>query len=135
MVDPVGRDRLYGYFPHSSKSHILTKSEHADKAKEIFEDTGITISAEGRCYLGELWACTTPFMLQFIERKVEEWTEEVKVLSEFTITQPHAAYAAFTHGLSSRWNYLLRVTNWEAHSMITTELLDPLETVIRSQFI
>ena len=57
---------------------------------------------------------TTPFMLQFLERKVQEWTEEVKVLSEFAITQSHAAYVAFTHGLSSRWNYLhIRVTHWE----------------------
>ena len=112
LLEEIGP--LYGYFPHSSKSHILTKSEHVDKAKEIFEDTGITISSGGRCYLGGAMG-TTPFMLQFIERKVEEWTEEVNVLSEFAITQPHAAYAAFTHGLSSRWNYLLRVTNWEAH--------------------
>ena len=48
-------------------------------------------------------------------------------------TQPHAAYAAYTHGLSSRWNYLLRVTDWEALS--SSDLLQPLETAIQSHFI
>ena len=125
---------LYGYFPNGSKTHLLTKPEHADTAREVFQGTEITISAEGRRYLGGAMG-TTPFMLQFVERKVQEWTEEVKVLTEFAITQPHAAYVVFTHGLSSRWNYLLRVTNWEALSMTTSELLEPLETVIQSQFI
>jgi len=30
---------------------------------------------------------------------------EVEKLSKITITQPHAAYAAFTHGLSSKWSF------------------------------
>ena len=119
---------LYGYFPNGSQTHILTKLEHAEMAREVLQGTGVTISAEGRRYLGGVMG-TTPVMLQFVERKVQEWTEEVKVLSEFAITQPHAAYAAFTHGLSSRWNYLLRVTIWEALST-TSELLEPLEAVI-----
>ena len=111
---------LYGYFTNGSEIHILAKPQHADTTREVFQGTGITISAEGRRYLMGAMA-TTPFMLQFVERKVQEWTEEVKVLSGFAITQPHAAYAAFTHGLSSRWNYLLRVTNWEALSMTTAQ--------------
>ena len=28
---------------------------------------------------------------------------------------PHAAYAAFIYGLSSKWNYLLRVTDWKVN--------------------
>ena len=48
-------------------------------------------------------------------------------LSKFAQTQPHAAYAAFTHGLSSKWNYLLRVTDWG--------ILESLEKAIQSHFI
>ena len=70
---------------------------------------------------------------QYIERKVNVWVREIEKLSKFAETQPHAAYAAFTHGLSSRWNYLLRVTDWEALS--STEILQPLETAIQSLFI
>ena len=31
---------------------------------------------------------------------------ELQLLSEIAVTHPHAAYAALTHGLSSRWSYL-----------------------------
>ena len=57
----------------------------------------------------------------------------MKTLSEYARTQPHAAYAAFTHGLSSKWNYLLRVMDVEALS--ASELLLPLESAIHSQLI
>ena len=59
---------LYGYFPNGSKTHILTKPEHADTAREVFQGTGITISAEGICYLGGAMG-TTPFTLQFDREK------------------------------------------------------------------
>ena len=58
---------------------------------------------------------------------------EVEKLSEITKTQPHAAYAAFTHGLSSKWNYLLRVTDWDQHQR--DDVLDSLEKAIHSHFI
>ena len=43
---------LYGYFPNGSKTHVPTKSQHTQAAKEIFKDTGITVSKEGEHYLG-----------------------------------------------------------------------------------
>lgn len=76
---------------------------------------------------------TTSFVKQFVQRKVEGWVREVEKLSNFAATQPHAAYAAFTHGLMLRWNYLLRVIDWETLS--SAELLQPLESAIQSQFI
>ena len=75
---------------------------------------------------------TTHFLHQYVARKVLEWTE-IKILSKFSTTQPHAVYTAFTHGLSSRLNYLIRVTDWEALS--ASEVLQPLESAIQSQFI
>jgi hypothetical protein len=76
---------------------------------------------------------TASFLQQYVERKVNGWITEVDKLSKFAVTQPHAAYAAFTHGLSSRWNYLLRVTDWKILS--PSDLLQPLEMAIQSQFI
>ena len=64
---------------------------------------------------------------------VDEWVEEIKTLSEITKTEPHAAFAAFTHGLSSRWNYFIRVTDQK--SLSATGQLQPLENAIRSLFI
>ena len=44
-------------------------------------------------------------------------------------TQPHAAYSAFTHGLVHKWSYLARTVP------DITRLFQPLEDVIRTQFI
>ena len=38
--------------------------------------------------------------------KVTEWSTEVQLLAKLGESQPHAAYAALTHGLSSRWRYV-----------------------------
>ena len=123
---------FYGYYPNGAKTHVLAKPEHTEAAKEIVKGTGITVSSEGKRYLGGAMG-TTSFLHQYVERKVNGWVKEIEKLSKFTRTQPHAAYAACTHGLSSRVNYLLRVTDLKALS--SPDLLQPLETAIQSHFI
>ena len=49
--------------------------------------------------------------------------------SKFAITQPHAAYAAFTHGFTSKWTYLTRVVP------NVSDLFAPLEAIIRQIFL
>ena len=48
---------------------------------------------------------------------------------EFALTQPHAAYSAFCHGLIGKWTYLARTI---PHS---SELFIPLENAIRTIFL
>ena len=55
---------------------------------------------------------------------------EVEKLSKFAETQPHVA---FTHGLSSKWNYLLRLIDWEESQF--DGILESLESVIQSHLI
>ena len=58
-----------------------------------------------------------------------EWVITVEGLSTFAHTQPQAAYAAFTHGVMSKWTYLTRtIPN-------IGNLLSPLEEVIRQKFL
>ena len=123
---------LYGYFPNGSKTHVLAKPQYAEATKEIFRDTGVVVSAEEKRYLGgAIGTCT--FIHQFIERRVEQWVKELENLCKIAETQPHAAYAAFTHGLSSRWNYLLRVIDWEESE--SKHALESLENTISLHFI
>ena len=102
------------------------------KSLEIFDGTGIEISSEGKRYLGGVIGLSD-LLKHLVDRKVQEWVDEIKKLSEITITQPQSAYAAFTRGLSSRWTYLLRITDPTCHSAY--ELFQPLEDVIFSSFI
>ena len=60
---------------------------------------------------------------------MKEWSKEIKHLTQVAVSQPHAAYAVFTHGISSRWSYVLR-TIPEIH-----DILLPLEDTIRQLFI
>ena len=53
-------------------------------------------------------------------------------LSKFTQTQPHATNGTFTLGLSSKWNYLLRVTDWEKNQL--DGILESLQKAIQSRF-
>ena len=120
---------LYGYFPNGSKTHILAKPQHAEAAREIFKDTGIVITTEGERYLGG--AIGSPsFVRQLVEQKVDCWRKELEKLGKFADTQPHAAFAAFTHGLSSKWTYLLQVIDWEENQLDDT--LESLERVIQT---
>ena len=122
---------IYGYYTNGSKTHVL-KSQHSEAANEIFEGTGIPIPTEGERYLGGAMG-TASFLQQYVERKVNGWVKELEKLSKIAATQPHAAYAGFTHGLCSRWNYLLRVTDWETFS--SSYLLQPVKSVVQSLFI
>ena len=43
---------LLGYYPKASKSWLVVKEDRVDTAREIFADTDINITSEGRAYLG-----------------------------------------------------------------------------------
>ena len=61
--------------------------------------------------------------------KVSKWCDEIKQLANIAQVQPHAAYSAYTHGLSSRWTFLTRTIPGIAH------LLQPLEDAIHQHLI
>ena len=61
--------------------------------------------------------------------RVDQWCDEMRLLSAIATTQPHAAFAAFTHGLLSKWSYLSRTIPDLGDRFL------PLENIIRSEFI
>ena len=60
---------------------------------------------------------------------MSEWVNTVERLSTIAHSQPHAAYAAFTHGLMSKWTYLTRTMS------NVGDLFSQLEEVIRWKFL
>ena len=104
------------YFVNPSKTWLIVKDNHLSMAKELFSGTGVNITTEGKQYLGAALGTEA-----FEEDKVKEWTSKIKHLSQIAKTQPHAAYSALTHGLSSEWTFLFRtIPN-------ITDLVEPLE--------
>ena len=96
----------FGYHPNPSKTFLVTKPEHAEKAKQLFAGTNVSICAGKRC-LGAAIGSKS-FTEEYVRKKVCTWVEEVKSLACNAATHPHSAYSAFTHGLSSRWTFVSR---------------------------
>ena len=60
---------------------------------------------------------------------VNQWSEELTLLSEIAITQPQSAYACFVGGYQHRFSYIIRtIPNMK-------DYLQPIEDIIRHQFI
>ena len=119
---------MFGYFPNPSKTWVITKEEFLSSARCAFDGTEVNLTSSGRPYLGTALGAKQ-FAQTFVSDKVQEWSSEVETLATIAHSQPHAAYAAFTHGLMSKWTYLSR-TMWGIG-----QLLQPLENVIRTKLL
>ncbi len=92
---------MFGYFPNQNKTWLITKEEHLHAAKSVFNGTDVNITSKGRPYLGTALG-TEEFTQTFVSDKVQQWATEVETLASIAHSQPHAAYAALTHGLMSK---------------------------------
>ena len=137
----------YGYYASPSKCILVAKPERIDQARAIFRGTGVVIQLDGSKdqltqvgaqgveivttgarHLGA--AVGTPqYKHTYISKKVEAWVGAVKTLADIAMTEPQAAFAAYTHCLQSQWTFLCRTMPG------TPELFQPLEDAIRKVFI
>ena len=118
----------YGYFPKSSKSYLVVKPEFVESAKSIFSCTDIQITISGARHLGAVIG-SMEFCESYVANKVKTWIEEICVLAEIALTQPHAIYSASIHCAMSRWSFVSRTIPDIQH------LLQPLEDAIHQLLI
>ena len=116
----------FGYFPNPSKTWLVVKDPQCSVS--TIANSGINITTEGRPYLGAAIG-TEKYMEEHVKSKVAKWAENITILSSFAKTQPHASYAALTHGLMSKWTYLSRVMP------AIGQLLQPLDECIQANLI
>ena len=116
----------FGYHLNAAKTCLVVKEEKEEKAKHVFQDsiTNIFITREGKRHLGAAIGSSS-FVETFVSNKVEEWREEIEKLSSVAGSQPHAAHAAFVHGMKHKWSYISRTVPNCGH------LLQPLENAIQ----
>jgi len=89
----------FGYYTNASKSWLVVKENYYDAVCHLFAGTSLKITTEGHPYLGAPLEFTTAF----VKSKVCLWRNDVLKLSNLASSQPHAAYFAMIHGLSSHW--------------------------------
>ena len=106
----------------------MVKPEVLDDAQFLFADTGIQITQHGQRHLGAVIGSLS-FRESYVKHKIDNWIEEIKILSSIARSHPHAAMAVFTHGLVNKWQYLMRTNDGIKH------LFDPLEDAIKLHLI
>ena len=86
---------------------MIGKPELLDSAREIFERSGVQVTANGQCHLGAAIG-SHRFAEEYVAEKVKLWSEKNHALSNFAQAHLHSAYNAFTLGVIHKWNFLMR---------------------------
>ncbi|XP_066916388.1 uncharacterized protein [Clytia hemisphaerica] len=97
----------YGYFPQPTKSWLIVKSDQLDQARQTFAGTQIKITSEGERHLGAVIG-TDENKSQYINKKIDDWTQEINLLAEIAATYPQAAYSAYVSSYQHKLTYFLR---------------------------
>ena len=97
-----------GYIVNEKKSWVIVKHPaDLETALSIFEGSEIRCTTAGQRHLGAAIG-STDFKVEYFTEKVETWCEEVRRLSEFAKSQPHAAFSAYIHGQQHKYRYFMR---------------------------
>ena len=109
-----------GFHPNPSKTFLVPKPEHAEKAEQLFAGTNVSICL-GKCCLGV--AIGSKFFTQeYVRNKVCTWVEDVKCLHGiYCCHTPAFSVCAFTHGLSSWWTFVSRTMSDIQHLLVPLE--------------
>jgi hypothetical protein len=118
----------YGYYLKAKKTYLIVKPQFLEKAKSLFQKTGIKVVGDGHRDLGSIIGSRV-FVEKELTKKVKYWSRQIEQLSKIARTQPHAAHAGFVHGIKGRWTYIQRTMK------SVQPLMKPLETEIREKFI
>ena len=97
----------YGYFPQPTKSWLIVKPDQLDQARETFAGTEIKITSDGERHLGAVIG-TDENKSQYINQKIDDWTQEINLLAEIAATYPQAAYTAYVNSYQHKLTYFLR---------------------------
>ena len=118
----------FGYNAEPSKSWLIVNEDRLAEAEQIFEGAGVKITTAGKKHLGAAIG-TIDYREEFMTSLVRKWVDQIETLSKIAAFEPHTAYAAFTSCIRHRYTYYMRtIPN-------ISQLLEPLEQVIRTKFL
>ena len=78
---------LFSYHPNAHKSWLIVREALLPMAREVFSNSEVDISMEGKTYLGAPLS-TSSFLETFITTKVNQWVEEIDRLATIAQSQP-----------------------------------------------
>ena len=95
---------LLGYYPEPTKSWLIVKEELFVDASQIFSDTQIKITTEGRKYLGGFIG-KPEARSKYAQKLVSKWVNEIQTLSRIAKSEPQTAYTAFVGSYKHKLTY------------------------------
>ena len=96
-----------GYYAKPEKSWLIVKREHFDRAKEVFKDSGLRITIEGRRHLGATIG-SKEYKTEYVENLIDTWINELNELSKIAKIEPHLAYTAYIFGFQHKYTFFMR---------------------------
>ena len=109
----------YGYFPKASKSYLTVKEDKLNNAN-------VNITMQGKRYLGAVIR-SNEYREEYVKDLVNDWNNQLVLLSSIAESQPQAAYFAFLSGFKSKLNYFMRPFPG------ISQFLDPVEETFRNK--
>ena len=92
-----------------------------DLAHQLFSDTSVNITTDGRPYLGATVGCQA-YVADYISSKVSSWSDQLEILASFAVS---CLFSFFI----SKWLFVTRKVPNIIH------LFHPLETCVCNHFI
>ena len=96
-----------GYYPKPEKSWLIVKPQFLEQAKEIFSQSGLKITTEGRRHLGAVVGSAV-YKKEYVDQLVDSWIEDLNQLAEIAKVEPHLAYSAYVFGFQHKYTYFMR---------------------------
>ncbi|XP_066936770.1 uncharacterized protein [Clytia hemisphaerica] len=118
----------FGYYQQEEKTWLIVKPEFLSEAMEIFSDTQVKITTDGRKHLGAAVG-SLEYRDEFINEKIDDWVSELSTLAKIAKFAPQEAYTCFTAGYKHKFNYCMRtIPDVSAYfnridNVISTELI------------
>ena len=112
----------------SKKWLIIKNPNHLDHAQNIFKDTGIKFTCEGKRHLGAVIG-SDDFKSEYVREKITNLTQEIIKLTEYSKAESHVAYAILCRGVLQKYTYFMRtVQDIDDH-------MKPLDDIISNTFL
>ena len=118
----------FGYYPEASKSWLTVKEKAKQRAFTVFKNTAVKITTEGQRHLGAIIG-SFKYKREYVQNKIDELINEIKVLSMIAKTEPQAAYSYFITAFEHKPSYIMRTVP------DISDQLNQLDEVITSEFI
>ena len=125
----VNEGDRFGYYVNEKKPSLIVKNQTPiEAANDLRKRNKINNATNGKCHLGAAIG-SNEFRVEYVTEKVDEWIDELVILSIYAKSQPQAAYAAFCFEEQNKYSYFLRTIS------AMKELMKPVDESINNELL